>query len=441
MTKTDYKPPFCVGEWLPSDHQVLEIWLGNLIDHVDQNPKPFHPVITDFQNLIETDPEVFMLFHLMFTQVPDKPPYNKDPDGKPQVRDYMHMLKLFNEIMTRGSEYNDTELVGFPINAILNWPMATTAGFAAFQNDKVNAQLKNVLSAWGKFLDSKESLAVLIREPENDQSWLGNKALAKMSTAALGPDDPDGFAKIFQCDPNDKHFGFTSWDNFFTREFRDGQRPIADPDDNSIVTNACESAPFNMVQNVQRRDRFWIKGQPYSIQHMLDNDPLVDQFVGGTVYQAFLNAVSFHRWNCPVDGTILKVKHVDGTYYSETLVNSFAGGDPDIGGPNESQGYLAEMATRALIFIEADNEDIGLMCVMPIGMAEVSSCEVTVYEGQHVKKGDQLGMFHFGGSTHCLIFGPHVNIEFDFHGMTPGIDAPHNIPVNAKIAKVGPRKS
>ena len=44
------------------------------------------------------------------------------------------------------------------------------------------------------------------------------------------------------------------------------------------------------------------------------------------------------------------------------------------------------------------------MAVLFVGMAEVSSNEITVYEGQHVKKGDQLGMFHYGGSTHALIF-------------------------------------
>ena len=32
--------------------------------------------------------------------------------------------------------------------------------------------------------------------------------------------------------------------------------------------------------------------------------------------------------------------------------------------------------------------------------------EITVYQGQHVEKGDQLGMFHFGGSTHFLMFRP-----------------------------------
>ena len=88
-----------------------------------------------------------------------------------------------------------------------------------------------------------------------------------------------------------------------------------------------------------------------------------------------------------------------------------------------------------MIFIEADNPDIGLMCVMLVGMAEVSTCQITVYEGQQVKKGEQLGMFHFGGSTHCLIFGPQVKLEFDFHGQKPGINA-KNIPINAKIATV-----
>lgn len=44
------------------------------------------------------------------------------------------------------------------------------------------------------------------------------------------------------------------------------------------------------------------------------------------------------------------------------------------------------MAARGLIFIEADNPDIGLMCVIPIGMVEVSTIDITVKEGQHVKK-------------------------------------------------------
>ena len=102
-----------------------------------------------------------------------------------------------------------------------------------------------------------------------------------------------------------------------------------------------------------------------------------------------------------------------------------------------SQGYLAQVAARGIIYIEADNPDIGLMCFVSIGMSEVSSNEITVKKGDKVKKGDQLGMFHFGGSTHCLIFQPGVNIVFDTRGQIPSLDT-YNINVKAKIAKVRP---
>lgn len=92
---------------------------------------------------------------------------------------------------------------------------------------------------------------------------------------------------------------------------------------------------------------------------MMDNDPLAEQFVGGTIYQAFLSALSYHRWHSPVSGTVVKTRLIEGTYYSETLSE---GSDP--AGPNDSQGYIAEVATRALIFIEADDPAIGLMCFM-----------------------------------------------------------------------------
>jgi phosphatidylserine decarboxylase len=163
---------------------------------------------------------------------------------------------------------------------------------------------------------------------------------------------------------------------------------------------------------------------------MMAMDSLAGQFADGTVYQAFLSALSYHRWHSPVSGRIVRTRLIDGSYYAEALSEGF-----DPAGPNNSQGFITQVASRSLIFIEADNPDIGLMAVMFVGMAEVSSNEITVYEGQHVKKGDQLGMFHYGGSTHCLIFRPGVNVEFDLHGQTPGLQS-KNIPVRDRIATV-----
>jgi phosphatidylserine decarboxylase len=410
--------PFRVGKWLPSDQATLNKWLAELIDDVEKKAIPLLPVMQEFKDLIENDGALFMLFHQMFSQVPHRPPFNRDPLGEPQVRSYLVMIYLINRIITKSPEFNKSELVGVPINAILDWPMGTRAGVTAFLNEKVNRQFKKILIEWAKFLSSEDSRYVLNTEPKT--GWFGKDAKEVMPK----------FEEEFKCDPSQAYHGFKSWDDFFTREFKEGQRPVQAPNDDTIITNSCESAPYRIARNIQLTDRFWIKAQPYSLTHMMAGDPLVEKFVGGTVYQAFLSALSYHRWHSPLNGKILKSYVIDGTYYSETPAEGF-----DSAGPDESQAYITALATRALIFIEADNPDIGLFCLMPVGMVEVSSCQITAYEGQHVKKGDQLGMFHFGGSTHCLIFGPHVKLEFDMHGQTPGLHS-DNIKLNEKIARV-----
>jgi phosphatidylserine decarboxylase len=107
---------------------------------------------------------------------------------------------------------------------------------------------------------------------------------------------------------------------------------------------------------------------------------------------------------------------------------------PDPGADEASQGYISSVATRGVIFIEAENPDIGLMCMIQVGMAEVSSIDITMQPGRYFNKGDQLGMFHFGGSTHCLIFGPWVKLQFNFPDDLPGPDNDIQWPVNSALA-------
>jgi hypothetical protein len=75
---------------------------------------------------------------------------------------------------------------------------------------------------------------------------------------------------------------------------------------------------------------------------------------------------------------------------------------------------LAHVAARAIILIEADDPVIGLMAVVLIGMSEVSSCMIhsKLTPGYHVGKGEELGYFQYGGSTHCLVFRPGAIAEF-----------------------------
>jgi phosphatidylserine decarboxylase len=408
-----------LGGWLPRDLGDLNRWLQNTIEEAEESALPFHPVVREFQALIESDPVICMYFTEMFEQQSNMPAPVGSGDVK--LKNYRQMLVVINHVLTTAPTYDDTGMVGFPINAVLDFPMITSAGLAAFLAPKVNDMLRKVLAVWTEFLDGEESRYVL---NESATGWLNPAARRALSL------------EEFETDPTAPYLGFKSWNDFFIRKFKPGRRPVAQPEDDKAIVSACESQPFAIKTGVKEDDSFWIKAQPYSLRQML-NGNFVEEFVGGTVYQAFLNAKNYHRWHSPVSGTVKKLEHIRGTYYAEAALEGF---DPV--GPNNSQGYIAHVATRALIFIEADDADIGLVCLIPVGMAEVSSCVCAdgtgqpLTEGQHLTKGDQVGYFQFGGSTHCLVFRPGVISSFQLQAIPMGENGEDSpvVPVNSRLA-------
>lgn len=375
--------------WLP-EQDDLESWLAGHRERVEAkgDEAVLHPVVTEFQELIDTDPVVRMYLNQMIAQVPRTKEYSKR-----HVESVEQLLLMINEVLTMAPEFGEGA-VTLPLNAILDWTMGTPAGFAAFRDPRINATLKKILNAWCEFLSSGDSRYVLNDSPSG---WKSAKA-----RQAVGIEQ-------YEHDPQDEYWGFASWNDYFTRRFKDGERPVDSPDDDKVIVSACESTPYGISTDIKRQDRFWIKSQPYSLQDMLANDDSVDQFVGGTVYQAFLSATNYHRWHSPVAGTIVRAFVQAGTYYSEADSEG-----KDAVEPTNSQSYLAHVAARAIILIEADDPVIGLMAFVPIGMSEVSSCNIDpkVTPGYHIEKGEELGYFQFGGSTHCLVFRPGAIAEF-----------------------------
>jgi phosphatidylserine decarboxylase len=67
------------------------------------------------------------------------------------------------------------------------------------------------------------------------------------------------------------------------------------PGDVCWLASACESKPFSIQKNIDEYDMFWLKGQLHSIREMLDHHQDAEKFIGGTVYEAFLSALSYHR--------------------------------------------------------------------------------------------------------------------------------------------------
>jgi len=377
------KPP---APWLPTDYEAAARMVANLFADVDLSERrELHPVILEFKALIERDPVVRMNMTAMIDQIPAR--YK---EHHPKTVD--QLLAQLNAVLSIAPAYVPPDgskqavaLVGTPFSAILIWTMGTSAGFAAYRDEKINAMFKKLLAAWAQFLDSDASTSVINPSPTGWQ--------CASAQAQLQMDD-------YQYDPGAPHWGYSSWNQFFTRQLKPGVRPIQSPNDPSAIVAACDSTVYRIARNVQRQGKFWVKAQPYSLADMLDHQH-VDEFVGGDVFQAFLSPFNYHRWHSPVAGTVRQAFVKEGLYFSQAPSEGEDWTDQD-----HSEGYIAHVQTRAILFIEADNKDIGLICVMPIGMVEISSCIIHdgIKPGARVEKGQELGHFQFGGSTHCVVF-------------------------------------
>lgn len=371
-----------LGEWLPRNEAHLARYRSDLAARARARgiDTPRTSAVIELAALVNGDPVLRMDMTRAIEQA----------QNEGYVLGYSsidELMSIIDYLMTYSPPFSETSLIHCPLNAVLDWPMCMPSGYALFRDPALNAQLKRVLNCWCGFLAGPHSREYL--NTSTPDGWFSPEADKRIGLSQ------------FICNPDEPYWGFASWNDFFTRRFRIGMRPVDEPANDKIVVSACEAAPYNIQHDVKRDDAFWIKSQPYSLLDMFTSSQreLAEAFAGGSVYQAFLSAFNYHRWHAPVSGVISKAYVVDGTYYSDA---DSEGKDP--GGLNDSQGYITAVAARAVIVIECDDPSIGKVGCLFVGMADVSSCVIEALPGQRVRKGDELGFFQYGGSTCCLIF-------------------------------------
>jgi len=144
-----------------------------------------------------------------------------------------------------------------------------------------------------------------------------------------------------------------------------------------------------------------------------------------------LSGADYHRWHSPIAGIVRRAEIVEGLTFSDAESAGF-----DDTAATYSQGYETAVNTRGLVFVESPDRTIGMVCVMPIGITEISSVTITVKEGDEVGKGDELGYFSYGGSSLALVFQPGAIDQFTVPGRPAGNDPDSGPPVrvNAQIA-------
>ncbi|THU82259.1 phosphatidylserine decarboxylase [Dendrothele bispora CBS 962.96] len=422
------------GGWIPTSRTVHHSFIKHQIKLGRSRANlPHKEPVAKFEAAIKANEEMVRLFDKAFKQAA--------PENK--LKNLDDLLYALDPIIDTPPAFHIAEddqgnpigePIGVPMYLLFDLLSNTGAAHQLFQMDAFNNALKDLLNSWGAYLTTPDSNKTLT---DSEEGWFGTVGLQSLEDKDRGI-----FNQTYVCpDPTAVNRGYSSWDEFFTRKFKEGARPIILPPnlvEKNIIYSACESTPYRIARDVKAHDQFWLKSQKYSIYDMLGGDAAAaESFMGGTVYQAFLSPQDYHRWHSPINGTVVRAEVLPGTYYAVLPDAGAEIGDPDLkpgepyGALIRSQAWITQSSARAVIYIKAENPMIDLVAFIGVGMAEVSTCTLSVKKDQHVQVGDELGMFHFGGSSHALIFGPQVDVTF-----AREVQIDKHVKINSVIAQV-----
>jgi phosphatidylserine decarboxylase len=300
-------------------------------------------------------------------------PYSKLYDQIDQSLDYFYFIndQPLPELKGKGYYYNSLQY-----------------------HEPYRTWLIHFIKEWGKYL-SKEG------------SWkyeYYQKALE---------DDRFGLQKGWYEDPSK----WKTFNDFFARYLKSpDQRPIASPNDPSVVASPADSQPQGIWKidnnsNIVHRKGVTIKSTIFRSVAVLigEGSAYKNKFVNGTLTHTFLDVYDYHRYHFPVDGTIREVRIIKGDEAAGGVTTWDAKLKRYVLDSN-TPGWQ-NIETRGSVIIET--EDHGLVALLPIGMSQICSInfEDTVKVGSKVKKGDMLGTFLFGGSDFVLIFQSKVDFK------------------------------
>jgi phosphatidylserine decarboxylase len=406
--------PSVASGYLPKDRAAVDAWQAKVLGKLRGGAAAPErgSAVEELAQLIQRDGIVRMYVLQMIEQAQQ---IRRDPEKPELVRNLRELLETLDYIVTLAPPFVPPpgHSQAFPMSNLFVYMMMTPAGAALFRMKQFNDALRAILKEWCAFLDTPKSATVLNESPEG---WLSEPARAHYKLDE------------FEFDESKPHWGWTSYNDFFHRAIKQSARPIAAPEDPKVIVSANDGTVSKVARGVKQSDEFWLKGQPFSLRDILNGDEeYVKRFTGGDVIQSFLSGANYHRWHAPIDGTVRKVELVEALMFSEAESAGY-----DIGAGTESLGYEASVNTRGLVYIESDDPTIGVVCVVPIGITEISSVSFHVRAGEKVKKGQELGWFSYGGSTLALLFEPGAIDHFTLPA--PEFPQPPAISVNAQIA-------
>lgn len=215
------------------------------------------------------------------------------------------------------------------------------------------------------------------------KSWV-SRLMGVYEDSALSRRQIQPFIEQYQIDMSEFEPGpYSTFNQFFIRKFLPGKRPF---DSSETAFAAGAEARYLAFENIQARDRFYVKGIEIHLEELLRNQRMAEDFEGGTLIIARLCPVDYHRFHFPVSGQLELFQRIPGELHS---VNPVAlASKPDIFLKNE----------RHLTVYR--HPQLGRIAMLEVGALGVGKI-IQSWEpnSNRFVKGQEKGYFLFGGST------------------------------------------
>lgn len=211
--------------------------------------------------------------------------------------------------------------------------------------------------------------------------------LMKFSQSKLSRTVIPSYDKLYKLNWEDVEEGrgdFNTLHDLFTRKLKSGARNV-NQDNNTVVSPV--DAVYEDYGVIQSDSNIVVKGKVYSIQEMLEDDAVLEKYIGGQYMILYLSPSHYHRIHAPVEGEVVKRWSLGKRSY-----------------PVNKLGLKYGKSTLSKNFrvITEIKHAFGYLSVVKVGAMFVNSIEIT-NDSDKLQKGEELAYFSFG-STVVLLF-------------------------------------
>jgi phosphatidylserine decarboxylase len=182
-------------------------------------------------------------------------------------------------------------------------------------------------------------------------------------------------------------FDYTTFNQFFHRALKPECRPIAPGAGVAVFPADGRHLAF---ADVDRAGGFYVKGSTFTLGELLGDAALAARFAGGSMLISRLCPSDYHRFHFPVSGVPSEATLVRGSLYSVS--------------PIALRHNILYLVRNKRFVTRIETREFGTVVMVEVGATNVGSIVQGFLPGRPVEKGEEKGMFAFGGSCVITLF-------------------------------------